>query len=203
MNFYKRIKKLEAQQRRRYATWAYLRNGVCAPFKRPYTVIFPLFVIVLAFIAWHKRTDIPLLGGSSNPMLAKLWEYSISAAIVVLAVTFFLLSLVLIGRPRGAKRIENGLALAKVVDRYGYPPILVDSRKATHGNVKIWEFYSRGIPREHWEGEKTAIEDVLNVRFVEGIKYGRRGGNNRNYIVLTVAHGANILSRGPLYDDEL
>lgn len=203
MSIYNRIKKLEAQQRRRYATWAYLRNGVCAPFKRPYTVVFPLFVISLAFIVWHKRTDIPLLGGNSDPILAKLWEYSISAAVLVLAVTFFLLSLVFIGRPRGAKIIENGLALAKVVDRYGYPPILVDSQKSKYGNIKIWEFYSRGIPKERWEEEKSAIEDVLNIRYVEDVKYGGHKGNNRNYIVLTVAFGANSLDRGPLYDDEL
>lgn len=203
MNIYNRVKKLEAQNRRRLAVWTYLRNGICAPFKRPYTTMFPLFVIALALIAWHKRTDIPLLGGSSDPLLAKLWEYSISAVILVLAVTFLLLSLVFIGKPREAKRIENSLALAKIVDRYGYPPILIDSKKAKYGNVKIWEFYSRGIPRESWEGEKSAIEDVLNIRYVEDVRYGGRKGNNRNYIVLTVALGANSLNRGPLYDDEL
>lgn len=203
MNFYNRIKKLEAQNRRRLAVWTYLRNGICAPFKRPYTTVFPLFVIALALIAWHKRTDIPLLGGSSDPVLAKLWEYSISAAILVLAVTFFLLSLAFIGKPKGAKKIENSLALAKFVDRYGRPPILISNEKIKHSNVMIWEFHSRGVEKNRWEDEKSAIEDVLNIRYVEDVKYGGRRGNNRNYIVLTVAFGANSLNRGPLYDDEL
>lgn len=203
INFAERAREYEAKKRRQHATRAYLRNGICALFRRPFTALLPLSILLLAVIVWNKRDDIPLPGGNNDPVLTVVWLYAVSAAIITLAVAFIMVSFTIMGKPKRAKYIESGLALVGIVDRYGCAPVLVNSKRVKNSRVRVLTFFSRGISKERWQGEKAAIEDVLNARYLEDVRYGGRKANNSNYIVLTVAPGAGNIKRGAIYDDEL
>lgn len=62
------------------------------------------------------------------------------------------------------------------------------------------EFYS-SIPMNRWIEKQDDFADLMNVHFVEKIKYG--GKSNGKRIVIYTASGRKPSVQGELYDDEL
>ena len=136
------------------------------------------------------------------PLLKEAFVYTLAASIVLITVLLLLGMLAMIGTPRQAGVVSRSFTHAGIVDRYGFPPVLVACRYEKQGGIRTLTLYSRGISRETYMQKKHDIEDILNCHYVEEPKYG--GKNNGNYIVLTVGPGAVEIGRTePLYDDEL
>lgn len=205
MHFQKMVAKQRAyieRQRNRARLWRRLSNGFRELVKHPWKLA-PLFALVaLCLFVWNNRGRIVFT--SSIPLMNTLGSYAVETLTVLLSVIAFSTILGALGTPLHAKRIEEALSHADIVDRYGFSPILVSRQRGKNREVTIMTFFSRGISKEKWKQQQRAIEDVLNVHWVEDVKYGGRHNDNGNYIVLTLASGTGRTVRGEtLYDDEL
>lgn len=190
------IRNMEIYRCRRAVMW----SRFCANARRPANLTVAASALALGWFActWVK---IPLPGGNSFPWLVMVWDYSIMLLILVVSMLFSLAVLTI--PPLHAKSIESGLRHIGLVDHYGFSPALISNQGLKHSNIRKLRFYTRGIAKETWTRRQSAIEDVLNVHWIDEPQYGGRRGNNRNYIVLTVAPGAENKREEPLYDDEL
>lgn len=196
IDFNDRVRKLEAQRRRR----AVMASRFCANVKRPVNLVTAVLVLALGWFActWVK---IPFPGGDTYPILVTIWDYSAMLLARALSVLFALAILTI--PPLHAKNIESGLQHIALIDRYGVAPTLVSSQGLNNSSIRELRFYTRGIAKETWTRRQSAIEDVLNVHWIEEPQYGGRKQDNRNYIVLIVAPGAESKREESLYDDEL
>lgn len=189
------------RQRNRALLWHRLSNGVRELIKHPWKLAPLLALVILCLFVWSNRGRVAL--ASSIPLLNTLWAYVVAVFIALLSVLAFVGLLVVLGKPRQARRIEDALHHVHIVDRYDFPPILV-SRLDESGRISTLTFFSRGIPEKLWKENQREIEDVLNVHYVEGLRLGGRHNNNGNYIVLKVARGTEGTGREEtLYDAEL
>lgn len=190
------------RQRNKARLWGHLSNGFRELIRHPWKLA-PLFALAaLCLLAWSNRGRVALT--SPIPLFSTLWAYAIDALIVLLSVIALLATLVALGTPYQSKQIEESLALGRVVDRHGFPPILLSRRCDKNDKITIitLTFYSHGISKELWEERKQKIEEVLNMHWTEDVKYGGRLNNNGKYIILTVANGTEIVERGEtLYED--
>lgn len=196
MNINDRVRKLEAQRRRR----AVMVSRFCVNVKRPANLVAAALVLALGWFActWVK---IPFLGGDTYSVLVTIWDYAVMLLAWALSVLFALAILTM--PPLHTKDIESGLQHIALIDRYGFCPALVSNQGLKHSSIRELRFYTRGVAKETWIRRQSAIEDVLNVHWIEEPQYGGRKRNNRNYIVLIVAPGAESKREEPLYDDEL
>lgn len=202
-NFQKTLRALEIQERRRVIVRSRLLNGFLRLFKQPWTLILPLLLAVVVILAWRNRVKLSLPGSNSSlPELVELWQITLSTFIVVLALLLLWGILALLGTPRQAKKIDSALLHIGLVDRYDFGPTLLHIQPIKGTTVRKMTFYSKGIAITHWVERKDDISDVLNVHFVEQPVYGGRKGNHRNYIVLTVAPGADDQPTATLYEDD-
>lgn len=199
-----RLRGIFAQERRKVVVRSRLWHGFKRLFQQPWTLAFPLLLAIAAVLAWHNVDKLPLPGGGETILeMVILWQLVLRALVVVLTVLAFLLLLALLGTPRRAKKINNALSHAGLVDRYGLAPALLHAQPVKGTAVRKMTFYSKGISKASWEEREGNISDALNVHFVEPPAYGGKKGNNRNYITLTVAPGAGNQPTPALYDDEL
>lgn len=87
------------------------------------------------------------------------------------AFTFFLF-VFLLGKPRGAKKMNDNLKRAGVVNHTGEAPLLLSkTRRPDSERVNVYEFYSAGIPLAVWQDNLPVIESALNLKighFEEG-----------------------------------
>lgn len=194
--------KMEAQTRRKVVVRSRLWHGLKRLFLEPWTLVFPLLLVVAAALAWHNTDKLPLFGGNDAiPEMVVLWQLVLSALVIVLSALLFFGLLSLLGTPRRAKEIDAALLHIGLVDRYDLGPALLSSRRVKGSSVCVLEFWSKGISLTAWEDKGRAIEDVLDVHMVEAPTYGGRKGNNRRRIRLTVAPGAGNQSTAALYED--
>lgn len=196
MNINDRVRELEEQRRRR----AVMASRFCSNIRHLANLATAILVLALGWFAgtWVK---IPFPGDDTYPVLVTIWDYAVMLLVWILSVLFTLAILAM--PPLHAKSIESGLQHIALIDRYGFSPALVSNQGLKHSNIRELRFYSRGISKEIWTKRQAAIEDVLNVHWIEEPQYGGRKRNNRNYIVLIVAPGAESKRKEPLYDDEL
>ena len=192
-----------AKQRNRAILRLRLSNGIRELIRHPWKLAPLLTLVALWLIAWGNREKVVLT--SSSPLLCTTWRYVVAILIVEFSAFSLFGLLVVLGTPHQARQTEAGLSHIALVDCLGFPPLLVSwQRNKQSKQIITLTFYSRGISRELWESKRRDVEDVLNVRWIEDVRYGGRRGDNGNYIVLTVASGAGTAGRGEmLYDDEL
>jgi low affinity Fe/Cu permease len=189
-------------KRTRAITFLRLKSGLINDFT-PWKIV-PLLLLCIAFIVvWNMR-------GNLNPFdETKQWLfliYDFSIAVIIPAVFALLLVglMLLITRPGRARKIEDCFLQMGLVDHCGYPPALISRKRVKNTGVSVMTFYTLGISRDIWERRSEDIQDALNIRLVESIKYGGKNGRNRNIIVLAAASGAGGTGRkDELYDDEL
>lgn len=194
---------LSVQERRRAVMRSRLRYGFVRFFRQPWTLTLPLLLAVTTILAWLNRKKLSLPGNTAQePFLVELWQITLSVFIVALSFFAFLGIIALLGIPHHAKKIDTALAHAGLVDRYGVAPALLHIQPIKGTAARELTFYAMGIAKASWEEREGDICDALNVHFVELPAYGGRKGNNRNYIVLTVAPGAATDNHQPLLDDE-
>lgn len=99
-----------------------------------------------------------------------------------LSVGGFIVLIVFLGTPKGAKRINQSLNIVGLVNHAGQSPLLLKSYKEY--GITIMEFVPNGIPLSDWEDKKEDIETALNMH-VENIRYGK----SRDKIVLQTISG--------------
>ncbi|MBR3933241.1 MAG: DNA translocase FtsK [Clostridia bacterium] len=99
-----------------------------------------------------------------------------------LSIGGFIVLIVFLGTPKGAKKINQSLNIVGLVNHAGQSPLLLKSYKEY--GITIMEFDPNGIPLSAWEDKKEDIETALNMH-VENIRYGK----SRDKIVLQAISG--------------
>lgn len=129
-----------------------------------------------------------------------------------IVLSFLFAIMVLIMPPDQAKDMENDLKHIPLIDSYGFAPALLSNQKKKSSQesseAQRLVFYSKGIEKKKWIDQQTAIEDELNVHYLEDpdylelLRFGRKKIVHRHYIVLIVSQGVESRREEPLYDDE-
>lgn len=99
-----------------------------------------------------------------------------------LSIGGFIVLIVFLGTPKGAKKINQSLNIVGLVNHAGQSPLLLKSYKEY--GITIMEFDPNGIPLSDWEDKKEDIETALNMH-IENIQYGK----SRDKIVLQAISG--------------
>ena len=99
-----------------------------------------------------------------------------------LSIGGFIVLIIYLGTPKGAKKINQSLNIVGLVNHAGQSPLLLKIYKEY--GITIMEFDPKGIPLSDWEDKKEDIETALNMH-VENIQYGK----SRDKIVLQAISG--------------
>lgn len=200
LNNIARQSKILAQRRRnrailRLRLWSGIKDAVTKPQKG-----ILILLLCAAFVSiWNVRNKLVPFH-SDIPLLSTIWGYIIAVFLPLIFLLLLMGLLSLLGTPFRAKAVENSLLQIGLATRYDHPPALISRKRIKGTDVSIMTFYSLGVDKERWKKESEAIQDALNIHFVEPIRYG---GKNRNMIVITAAPGAETHREDVLYDDEI
>ena len=99
-----------------------------------------------------------------------------------LSIGGFVVLIIFLGTPKGAKKINQSLNIIGLVNHAGQSPLLLKSYKEY--GITIMEFDTNGIPLSDWDDKKEDIETALNMH-IENIRYGK----SRDKIVLQAISG--------------
>lgn len=173
----KLTRNMKMRERRRAVVRTRLWQGILRLFRQPWTIIFPLLLVLAAALAWRYRTAVPL-PGNTIPELAELWQIVLAALVIVFAALSLCGILVLLGTPRKAREIENGLAdaLSIPAEKDYRCPILVSCTKVKGTTAREYVFKSKQMNIERWneKGTRDKILWVLNGHSDEPFTYGKR-----------------------------
>lgn len=145
-----------------------------------YLIAFSIYVITMLliwlWISFVHTFKVPFLQKQFNVMLA-----IISAALIMLIT---ILVLILIGKPKGAKSMNNNLHRIGLVNQSNEAPILLGRTKSKdNSRMEILTFISYGIPVHIWIDNQEKIESTLNLR-IDTIEEGK---NCRQIVVRCVS----------------
>lgn len=197
-NLNERVRQLTIQQHNRAIMRNRLVYGLKSFRRRPWMMTLPLLLVAFTIFICCNLDNAPFPFSANTPELLRLWKAIAALLTITLGILLLWGLLVVLGTPHKARSVDNSLEHIGLVDRYGIGPALVSHQKVTEQVVRM-TFYSKGIGMERWVQRQGAISDVLTCHFVEPIAYGK----SSNYIVLTVAPGAESHRDNLLYDDEL
>ncbi|MGN0005677.1 MAG: FtsK/SpoIIIE domain-containing protein [Candidatus Gastranaerophilaceae bacterium] len=155
------------------------KMGICNIFCKKWAWISVIAYIILAIIIkYHLDTwtyDASDIGMTINNIGFRMM-------FPFLSIGGFIVLIVFLGTPKGAKRINRSLNIVGLVNHAGQFPLLL-KRYKEYG-VTIMEFDPNGIPLSDWEDKQEDIETALNMH-VENIRYGK----SRDKIVLQAISG--------------
>lgn len=96
------------------------------------------------------------------------------------------------GLPKGAWHIDQEMARITVKNGIGEAPFLADVRPIPHSDLKEYEFFGYGIPRDFYEDNIPEIEAALNAIVAE-IRDGR--DKRHTTLVLADPHAIDVPER--------
>ena len=157
-------------------------NGVRKMCRNRKLLIIPVLYIIAAAVFWINREA--LAGGNiSLPILGEIYDYCIGSLLVIVSIALFVVTLILLGKPKGAKAISDNLHRMGLVNHAGEAPVLISrSCKADNSRIIVLEFETRGIPILDWQDKQERIEAALNIR-IDMIKEGK---NPRRILIFAV-----------------
>lgn len=145
-----------------------------------YLIAFSIYVITMLliwfWISFVQTFKVPFLQQQFDVMVA-----IISAALIMLIT---ILVLILIGKPKGAKSMNNNLHRIGLVNQSNEAPILLGRTKSKdNSRMEILTFISYGMPVHIWIDNQEKIESALNLR-IDTIEEGK---NCRQIVVRCVS----------------
>lgn len=178
----------ELRQRERCSqTLSYLGDGLLNILKKPKRIILAGIYWFMIILFIHNYTVFL----KCNPLATKLLEPVFFMLIPVLAIVFFL-SLVILGEiPPQAKKVNDAMHKAGVINKVNMSAELVQCQKTTCNNMESKKLVLKtpGIPLTKFEDNLEAIETALNCR-VTHIEEGQ----DRQHIILNTIPGKVKLS---------
>lgn len=153
----------------------YLCNGfrslVCSGLKRITAVIFIICATLMLYLAITNKPVYPRI---FNPN-GRIETIRVFIIVIIYALAL-LLFFFLLGAPLGAKRMNDNLKRAGLVNHIGEAPLLLSKKSLPSNNrVKVYEFYTMGISRDIWEDKINELESALNLK----IGHFEEGSNSR------------------------
>ena len=155
------------------------KMGIINIFCKKWTWLAVVAYIIIAIIVKYKLDtwtyDVSNIGMNINNIGFRMM-------FPFLSIGGFIVLIVFLGTPKGAKRINRSLNIIGLVNHAGQSPLLL-KRYKEYG-VTIMEFDPNGIPLSDREDKQEDIETALNMH-IENIRYGK----SRDKIVLQAISG--------------
>lgn len=176
----------------------YIRLGLKKIKKSKIKMIIALLLVVALTIAMivllsNKPNYSPLFNN-----LNRVAETSRDFIIIMLYIITIFVALFLFGKPFGAKRMNDNLKRAGIVNHLGEAPLLLYKKSVPNNKrVKVYEFLNAGVPVEVWQDKLTEIESALNIKISSFEE-----GNSSNIIKMYATKGTNTLNKMILWKDE-
>lgn len=108
------------------------------------------------------------------------------ASILIVGVTLYIIGTAVFfffnGMPKGAWHIDPEMARISVKNGIGEAPFLIEVRSLPRSDLKEYEFFGYGIPRDFYEENIPEIEAALNMLVAE-----IREGRDKRHITLVLA----------------
>lgn len=111
------------------------------------------------------------------------------------AIGGFIVLIVFLGTPQGAKKINKSLSITGLTNHAGQSPLLL--RRYKENDVTIMEFEPNGIPLSDWEDKKEDIETALNMHVIKV-----ECGTSKGRIVLHTISGDKHLPKTVYWKDK-
>ena len=187
------------QRRNRIKQCLRIRLGILQIIHMPILNILFVPIVILAMAIWKVKEKVFALIDIPE-ILFPICNFAFNFFAVMLPILIIFFWLEVIGNMTARKDEQN---LAEAFDNHDLRngcPILMNKKRIKGSNVIMREFYSSGIPMKVWVEKQENIADVMNVHFVEPLRYG--GKSNGRRIVMYTAPGRETVSKGILYDDE-
>ena len=150
-------------------------NIFCKKWTWIFVIIYTLVVIIIKHLIDNWNYDTSSIGITINNIGFRMM-------FPFLSIGGFIVLIVFLGTPKGAKKINQSLNIVGLVNHAGQSPLLI--KKYKEYGTTIMEFDPNGIPLSDWEDKKEDIETALNMH-VENIQYGK----SRDKIVLQAISG--------------
>ena len=121
--------------------------------------------ILLVILFWNFKekfiyiNDVDIFGAANKITIELVFPFIFIGLFVVL--------IVFLGTPFGAKEINEGLLRTGLINHVGETPLLIKKSFDKTTKETILEFESNGIPLCDWENNKESIEAILNVNVIE------------------------------------
>lgn len=138
--------------------------------------------ILLVILFWNFKekfiyiNDVDIFGAANKITIELVFPFIFIGLFVVL--------IVFLGTPFGAKEINEGLLRTGLINHAGETPLLIKKSFDKTTKETILEFESNGIPLCDWENNKESIEAILNVNVIELMQ-----GKKRKRIILKTVSG--------------
>lgn len=190
---------MDNQRRNRKKQRLRIRLGIIQMINIPIlnTLLVPIAILEVAI--WKVKNKVFAMIDIPEILLPICkFAFNFFALLLLILILCFLLEF--IGNLTARKDEQN---LAEAFDSHDLRngcPILMNKKRIKGSNVTMREFYSSGIPMKVWVEKQENIADVMNIHFVEPLRYG--GKSNGRRIVMYTAPGRETVSKGILYDDE-
>ena len=115
-------------------------NGVRKVCRNRKLLIIPGLYIIAAVVFWINREALGV-GNISLPILGKIYDWCIASLLVITSIALFVVTLILLGKPKGAKVISDNLHRMGLVNHAGEAPVLISrSCKADNSRIIVLEF---------------------------------------------------------------
>lgn len=186
------------QRRNRKKQYYRLRLGVLQMIHKPLLNLLLMPIIIGTVFIWIKQ-DVILSFLDVPNILFPIYRYTVLILSILLPIICLLSLVDAIGNITATSdEADLQEAFKEQEQRNGFP-ILIDKKRIKGSNVTMREFYTE-IPMKIWIERQEEIADLMNVHFVEKLKYG--GKSNGRRIVLYTAQGRENTPRGVLYDEQ-
>ena len=151
------------------------KTGICKKWTWVAVVAYIVLAIILKYVLDTWTYDASDIGMTINNIGFRMM-------FPFLSIGGFIVLIVFLGTPKGARKINQSLNIVGLVNHVGQSPLLL-KRYKEYG-ITIMEFDPNGIPLSDWDDKKEDIETALNMH-VEKIQYGK----SRDKIVLQAISG--------------
>lgn len=179
---------LERKTRLKYQ-FLRLKTGIYdVTHKKLYAVISFSYIVIALFVWVISRTNV-------NTETADIFSLFNTVVFRVIypfyMVSGFIVMLVMIGTPKGAKSVNENLWRIGLTNHAGEAPLLLRNyRQDKEFNIAVMEFEPNGISLTEWQDKQERIETALNVHI---IKFEQ--GTNKRRILLYTVSGNEVLPK--------
>ncbi|MBQ8540450.1 MAG: DUF87 domain-containing protein [Clostridia bacterium] len=172
---------LESKTRLKYQ-FLRLKTGIYeVTHKKLYSIIAVTYILVALLIWVISRVN----ANTETADIFSLFNIVVFQLLYPLyAVAGFIVMLIMIGTPKGAKSINENLWRIGLTNHAAESPLLLRKyRQDNEFDITIMEFEPNGIPLSEWQDKQERIETALNVHI---IKF-EQGTSKRRILLYTVS----------------
>lgn len=151
------------------------------------SVVFTILLTVITSVILFNKPNYDSVFVNLNSLAENLRVFFV----VVIAMFVLLLYIYLLGKPYGAKQMNDDFKRAGMVNHTGEAPLLLSKNSLPENKrVKVYEFYTAGIPFSLWQDRLGELESALNLK----ISHFEEGRNSRTIKMYAVS-GNDTLPR--------